>query len=149
MGDIDRQALAGAVSTGTHGTGPTLGNFSSQVVGLRLVLANGDLLDCSPDHEPEVFAAARLSLGALGVISRITLRVLPAYRLHERTWPASFEACMEQLAACIAENRHFEFFWNPVEDLCAMKALNPTDLPVGAIAPPAACRGPDGALPRT
>jgi FAD/FMN-containing dehydrogenase len=141
MGDIDRQALAGAVSTGTHGTGRTLGSFSSQVVGLRLVLADGDLLDCSPEREPELFSAARVSLGALGILSRITLRVLPAYRLHERTWPAPFEACVEQLPTLIAENRHFEFFWSPAADACAMKTLNPTDLPVGEIAPAVPAQG--------
>jgi FAD/FMN-containing dehydrogenase len=141
MGDIDRQALGGVVGTGTHGTGPTLGNFSSQVVGLRLVLADGSLLDCSADQEPEVFAAARLGLGALGVISRVTLRVLPAYRLHQRTWPASFEECPGQLPACIAATRHFEFFWSPADDACAMKALDPTDLPIGEIAPAPAATG--------
>src|SRR5688572_11307878 len=80
MGDIDRQALAGAVSTGTHGTGRTLGSISSQVAGLRLVLADGSLLDCSPTQEAKVFAAARVAIGALGVLARITLRVLPAYK---------------------------------------------------------------------
>jgi FAD/FMN-containing dehydrogenase len=126
MGDIDTQALGGAVGTGTHGTGQTLGSISTQVAGLRLVLASGDLLDCSPQHEPAIFNAARVSIGALGILTRITLRALPAYRLHERTWPAAFAECMAQLPALIAENRHFEFFWSPGEDLCAMKALNPT-----------------------
>jgi FAD/FMN-containing dehydrogenase len=126
MGDIDTQALAGAVGTGTHGTGQTLGSISTQVVGMRLVLATGDLLDCSPEHEPAIFNAARVSVGTFGILTRITLRVLPAYRLHERTWPASFEECMAQLPTLIAENRHFEFFWSPGEDMCAMKTLNPT-----------------------
>jgi FAD/FMN-containing dehydrogenase len=141
MGDIDKQALGGAVGTGTHGTGRTLGSFSTQVVGLRLVLANGDLLDCSADTEPETFAAARLSVGALGIISRVTLRVLPAYRLHQRTWPVSFEECLEQMPACVEANRHFEFFWSPTDDACAMKTLNPTDRPIGEIAPAPAARG--------
>lgn len=126
MGDIDRQALAGAVSTGTHGTGPTLGNISTQVVGLRLALASGELVDCSPTQEPELFKAAQVSLGALGIITQVTLRCLPAYRLHERTWVAGFEECMAQLDTLIAANRHFEFFWVPSEDVCAMKTLNPT-----------------------
>src|SRR5262249_43832562 len=91
----------------------------------RLVLASGDLLDCSPTQEPEIFNAARVSVGALGILTRITLRVLPAYRLHERTWPASFAECMAQLPTLIQENRHFEFFWSPGEDMCAMKTLNP------------------------
>lgn len=126
MGDIDYQALAGAVSTGTHGTGPTLGSISTQVVELRLVLASGDMLDCSATQEPAIFDAARVAIGALGVLTRITLRVLPAYRLHERTWPAPFAECMAQMPSLIRDNRHFEFFWSPSEDTCAMKTLNPT-----------------------
>lgn len=141
MGDIDRQALAGAVSTGTHGTGRTLGSICSQVAGLRLVLADGSLLDCSPTQEPEVFTAARVAIGALGVLARITLRVLPAYKLHERTWPLRFEACVEQMTDLIASNRHVEFFWSPRDDACAMKTLNPTDAPVGVIAPPQPAEG--------
>lgn len=126
MGDIDYQALAGAISTGTHGTGHTLGSIATQVAGLRLVLASGDILDCSPTQEPAVFDAARVAIGALGVITRITLRVLPAYRLHERTWVASFDECMNELPSLIANNRHVEFFWIPQEDVCAMKTLNQT-----------------------
>ena len=134
MGDIDRQALGGAVGTGTHGTGRTLGSFSAQVVALRIALASGDLVDCSPTVEPELFSSARLALGALGILTRVTLRVLPAYRLHQRTWPASFEGCLGQLAVCVDENRHFEFFWSPGDDACAMKTLNPTDRPCEEIA---------------
>ena len=146
MGDIDRQSLAGAVGTGTHGTGRTLGSIATQVVGLRLVLASGETLDCSAEQEPEIFAAARLSLGALGVITRVTLRLLPAYRLHERTWAASFDECLEGLAALIEGNRHFEFFWSPREDACAMKALNPTT--ASALDPPAAPPAAPGRLAR-
>lgn len=127
MGDIDRQSLAGAIGTGTHGTGPTLGSIATQVAGLRLLTASGDYLDCAADREPEIFAAARVSLGMLGIITRITLRVLPAYRLHEHTWVAPFDDCMDQLDALIGATRHFEFFWSPGEDACAMKALEPTD----------------------
>ncbi|MEZ4735240.1 MAG: D-arabinono-1,4-lactone oxidase [Caldilineaceae bacterium] len=126
MGDIDRQALAGAVSTGTHGTGPTLGSISTQAVGLRLLLASGEIVDCSAAQETELFKAAQVSLGALGIITQVTLRCLPAYRLHERTWVAGFDECMSQLDTLIANNRHFEFFWVPSEDVCAMKTLNPT-----------------------
>jgi FAD/FMN-containing dehydrogenase len=126
MGDIDRQALAGAISTGTHGTGRGIGNVSTQVVGLRLVLATGEIVECSPTHEPEIFKAAQVSLGALGVISQITLHTLPAYRLHERTWVEPFDECVAHLDALIASNRHFEFFWGPREDACAIKTLNPT-----------------------
>ncbi len=91
MGDIDRQALAGAISTGTHGTGRQLGSIATQVVGLRLVLASGEVVECSPTQNPEVFKAAQVSLGLLGVITQVTLKCLPAYHLHERTWVATFE----------------------------------------------------------
>lgn len=136
MGDIDRQALAGAIGTGTHGTGETLGSISTQVAGLRLVLASGETLDCSETREPDIFVAARLALGTFGVVTRITLRVLPAYRLHERTWVASFDECMAELPALVRENRHFEFFWSPQQDACAMKSLNPTDAGRLDVAPP-------------
>lgn len=133
MGDIDRQAIAGAVSTGTHGTGRTLGSISTQVVGLRLVIASGEVIECSSTVEPELFQAAQVSLGALGVITQITLRLLPAYQLHEHTWVTPFADCLTQLDELINSNRHFEFFWAPSEDACAMKALNP--IPEGAPLP--------------
>lgn len=128
MGDIDRQAIGGAIGTGTHGTGPGLGNISTQVVGLRLVTATGELIDCSPTQEAAIFKAAQISLGALGVITQVTLRGLPAYYLHERTWVAEFAECVAQLDDHIAATRHFEFFWSPGEDACAMKALQPVAL---------------------
>lgn len=124
MGDIDRQSIAGAISTGTHGTGCTLGSISTQVVGLRIVTATGEIIECSPTRAPEIFRAAQVSLGALGVITQVTLQLLPAYYLHERTWAVSFEACMANLDALIAANRHCEFFWSPGEDACALKTLN-------------------------
>jgi FAD/FMN-containing dehydrogenase len=143
MGDIDRQALAGAIATGTHGTGRTLGNLSTQVVGLRLLLASGEFLDCSPAREPAIFHAARLALGLLGIITQVTLRVLPAYRLHERTWAASFDACLAQLPALVRDNRHCEFFWSPGDDACALKVLNPTAA-TALPAPPALPTAPAG-----
>lgn len=146
LGDIDRQSLGGAVGTGTHGTGPTLGNIATQVVGLRLATADGNLLDLSAAREPALFEAARVAVGALGIATRITLQLLPAYRLHERTWAVPFEECMAGLDDLIAANRHFEFFWLPGPDACAMKALNPTDEPV--FDPPPAPPAPPGSLAR-
>ena len=128
MGDIDKQSLAGAISTGTHGTGPALGSLSTQVVGLRLIDASAELIDCSETSEPDLFKAAQLSLGALDVITRVTLKLLPTYRLHERSWTLPYEACMERLESLTSDNRHFEFFWLPLEDICAVKTLNPSKL---------------------
>jgi len=126
LGDIDRQSLGGAIGTGTHGTGPTLGNLSTQVVGLRLLTATGELIDCSATEETALFRSAQLSLGALGIITQVTLRCLPAYQLHEETWVVPFDECLATLEQRIAATRHFEFFWVPGEDRCAMKALHPT-----------------------
>ena len=143
QGDIDRQAIAGAVSTGTHGTGRRIGSMSTQVVGLRIVTATGEIVECSPTSEAELFRAARTALGTFGVLSQITLRCLPAYKLHERTWVASFDECMAKLDEHIAATRHFEFFWSPSEDACAMKSLQPvmSDAPQPEAAAPLPAEG--------
>ncbi|HEU5087626.1 MAG TPA: D-arabinono-1,4-lactone oxidase [Roseiflexaceae bacterium] len=135
QGDIDRQALAGAVSTGTHGTGLAYGSFSTTVREARLVLASGEIVTCSEAHEPELFKAAQLGLGALGMLADLTLQLVPAYRLHARSWPAPFEVAMGELHQQVHANDHFEFFWVPALDTCAMKALNPTEAPIQAAHP--------------
>jgi len=126
MGDVDRQALAGAVGTGTHGTGHGIGNISNQVIGMRIVNGLGEIVQCSETENPELLKAAQVSIGALGVVTQIRLRAVPAYNLHERTWQATFEECMGNLERHIQENRHFEFFWGLREDACLAKTLNPT-----------------------
>jgi len=101
------------VSTGTHGTGLKYGSFSTMVTAVRMVLASGEILFCSAEVEPEMFKAAQLGLGALGVLTEIVLQVVPAYRLHQRTWVASFDETMAQLEHQVQVNDHFEFFWLP------------------------------------
>ncbi|MGD9723502.1 MAG: D-arabinono-1,4-lactone oxidase [Pirellulales bacterium] len=129
QGDVDVQAIAGAVSTGTHGTGPTLGNISTQVTGLRIVTAAGEVLECSRQIDEEVCRAAQVSLGALGVIAAIRLQLLPLYRLHEQVRREPLDACLAALDERIRSNRHFEFFWYPADDCAFTKTLNPTDRP--------------------
>ena len=124
MGDIDRQSIAGAIGTGTHGTGRTLKNISSQVAGLQLIKADGEILALTA-ADGDLFSAAQISMGTLGIITEVTLDVSPAYHLVERNWSCSVEACGEALEQLIADNRHFEFFWNPGTDACEMKTLNP------------------------
>ena len=127
LGDVDVQTIGGALGTGTHGTGPTLGNLPSQLHAMRLVLASGEVVECSRDHEPELFAAARVSLGALGVLSTATLRLVPAYRLHERIWRCDAEEILAEIESRVASHRHFEFFWYPGADRAEAKTLDPTD----------------------
>ena len=137
MGDIDRQSIAGAIGTGTHGTGRDLQNISNQVVSIRLMQANGDVVTLDHD-DGDLFSAAQVSMGTLGVVTQVTLQAIKSYHLVERTWEASVEECGVALEEFIEANRHFEFFWDPSRDLCEMKTLNPVemgftqgDLPVG------------------
>lgn len=129
QGDVDVQALAGAVSTGTHGTGPLLGSISTQVDALRIVTATGDIIECSRQAEADVFRAAQVSLGALGVIVAVRMRLLPRYRLHEQARREPLDACLASLDERIRANRHFEFFWYPADGCAFTKTLNPTDRP--------------------
>lgn len=112
LGDIDVQTVAGAISTGTHGTGRTFGGLATQVRGLQLVTAEGKLIDCSPDDNADIFAAARISLGALGIITAVTLQCEPAFVLHAVEAPADYDDLLEVLGVLEASD-HFEFYWFP------------------------------------
>lgn len=113
MGDVDRQTIAGAVSTGTHGSGRKFGSISTQVRGLELVLADGSVVRCSETERPELFAAARVSVGALGVVTRLTLQCVPLYALHAVDQPMPLEQTLDELDGLVDANDHFEFFWFP------------------------------------
>jgi L-gulono-1,4-lactone dehydrogenase len=113
LGDIDAQTIAGALSTGTHGTGARLGGLATQVEALDLVLADGSLVTCSASAWPELFAAARVGLGALGVITAVTLRCVPSFTLAADERPMPVEQVIEQLDTLAAANDHFEFYWFP------------------------------------
>jgi FAD-linked oxidoreductase len=127
QGDVDVQAICGALGTGTHGTGRELGSLSTQIAGLRLVTATGEAVEVTLESDPELFRAAQVSMGLLGVTTEAHLALVPAYRLHERTWLSPVETCLAEMDRHIVRNRHFEFFWRPQHGLCDMKTLNPTD----------------------
>lgn len=126
QGDIDRQAIAGAVATGTHGTGRALQNLSASVAGIRLVAASGEIVECSASKNAELFRAARLNLGAFGLVTQLQLQLTDAYRLQERAWTEPFEPLMAKLDSHIAATRHFEFFWYPHTDAANAKATDDT-----------------------
>jgi FAD-linked oxidoreductase len=116
LGDIDKQSIAGAVSTGTHGTGARLGGLATQVVGARLVTASGEVREVSATQEPEVFELARLGLGTVGVLAAVTLEVLPAFRLEAREEPWPLDDVLDALDGpdgLVESNDHFEFYWFP------------------------------------
>ena len=112
LGDIDAQTISGAISTGTHGTGRSFGGLATQVRGLELVTATGDIVHCSPEQDPDLFAAARISLGALGIITAVTLQCEPAFALHAAETPADYDDLLEVLDV-LEQNDHFEFYWFP------------------------------------
>ena len=119
QGDIDRQAIAGAMATGTHGTGVTLRNLSSAVLGARLVLADGSVVECDAEAEPELYQVARLSLGAVGVLTELRLSVRDAYKLEEHMWLEELDAILERIVELTTATRHFEFFWMPGHERAA------------------------------
>jgi L-gulonolactone oxidase len=127
LGDIDAQTIAGAISTATHGTGAKLRNISSQVSELTLVLADGSTLVCSQERDPEVFRAARVGLGALGVIAEVTLRCVPAFTLHGVDAPAPLRDTLERFEELVLGNDHFEFFVFPHADTALTRTNNRTE----------------------
>ncbi len=113
QGDIDRQQLAGAISTATHGTGAGFPTLAAQVVALRLVTADGEVHEVGEGNDPDLLCAARVSLGALGVITRITLRCVPLFTLQRLDRPRSLDETIANLGDLIAANDHFEFYGFP------------------------------------
>jgi FAD-linked oxidoreductase len=127
LGDIDVQSIAGAISTATHGTGARLRNISAQVVELTLVLADGSTLQCSEDRDLETFRAARVGLGALGVIAEVTLQCVPAFTLRGIDRPALLQETLERFEELALGNDHFEFFVFPHADTALTRTNNRTE----------------------
>ncbi|MBD1371882.1 FAD-binding protein [Hazenella sp. IB182357] len=127
LGDINAQSIAGAISTGTHGTGIQFGSISTQAVEITMVNGEGEMVCCSAEQNPDLFKAAQVSLGTLGIIVQVRLRVLPKYRLHLNSFRLPLSECIQQLEHYKQENRHFEFYWFPYTDLVQMKLTNITE----------------------
>ncbi|MEV7961645.1 D-arabinono-1,4-lactone oxidase [Oerskovia paurometabola] len=126
LGDIDRQSIAGAISTGTHGTGASLGGLATQVRGVRVVGADGSVTEATPEQDPDLFEASRLGLGSTGVLAAVTLDVVPAFHLRAQEEPWPLDRVLEELSTASGgrgggtdaeglENAHdhFEFYWFP------------------------------------
>jgi FAD/FMN-containing dehydrogenase len=126
QGDIDQQAIAGACATGTHGTGKDLQNLSSGVMGARVALASGEMLDCSEGSNEDAWQVSRLSLGALGIVTRLQLQLRDACVLKESGFNASYDALVPDIDTLIEDNDRFEFFWYPKTDQATVKVINET-----------------------
>ena len=127
QGDVNPQALAGAIGTGTHGTGRDLGSLATIARSFRLIGPDGAVVTCSAGERPELFEASRLSLGMTGVATRITFDVLPAYKLEERIETKPLAWVYENFGAVAAAHRHAEFFVFPYADAAIVKTLHPTE----------------------
>ncbi|MGN6816303.1 MAG: D-arabinono-1,4-lactone oxidase [Solirubrobacterales bacterium] len=129
LGDIDRQTAAGAISTGTHGTGAKLRNLSAQVEGLELVLADGSVRHLGAATDPELLQAARVGVGALGAIAAVTLRCVPAFNLLRIDSPHPREEVLDSFEERAAANEHFELFTFPYSDLALVLERNRQEEP--------------------
>ena len=129
LGDIDRQTIAGAISTGTHGTGARLRNISAQVEGLELVLADGGARQLSAATHPELLRAARVGLGALGAIAAVTIRCVPAFTLDRVDTPRPREQVLDAFQESADANDHFELFTFPYAESALVLERNRTEAP--------------------
>jgi L-gulonolactone oxidase len=129
LGDIDRQTIAGAISTGTHGTGARLRNISSQVEAMEIVLADGTVRELSAAEDPGLLRAARVGIGALGAISAVTLRCVPAFTLHRVDTPCPREEVLDTFQERADANDHFELFTFPYADSALVLERNRTEEP--------------------
>ena len=113
LGDIDRQSLAGAIATATHGTGRHLGNLATTVVAMEMVSGTGDVVSCSEDVEPDLLRVARVGVGALGVVTEVTLQCVDAFNLHARETVEPIDDLLDRFDEHVAGSDHFEFFLMP------------------------------------
>jgi FAD-linked oxidoreductase len=126
MGDIEEQTLAGAISTGTHGTGGVVSSLSAQVAGLELVTGDGTLVCADAEQNADILDLARVGLGALGILTSVTLRVEPLFVLEAVEAPMRWDQAMEEFDSLVADNHHFEMFWFPHTDRLLTKRNNRT-----------------------
>jgi L-gulono-1,4-lactone dehydrogenase len=126
LGDIDEQSIAGAISTATHGTGVTLRNLSAQVRALRLVTASGEVLELDGGED---LLAARVAVGALGIVTEVTLQTVPAFTLRGVDAPVALTEVLDGLGARVDGHRHFEFFVFPHADTALTRTNDVVDEP--------------------
>ena len=139
MGDIAEQTLAGAISTGTHGSGGRAASLAAQVVGLELVTGTGEVLRATADENPDVLEMARVGLGALGVLTTVTFRVEPIFVLEAHEQPMSWDEALATYDEMTATSDHVDMYWFPHTDrmLTKRNQRRGTDLtqarPLGAV----------------
>lgn len=134
LGDVDYQAIAGALCTATHGSGISLGNLSSTMIGGRLVTGEGKVVsfgvDAGRDESDPLLRAAQVSLGALGILTSVTLRLEEAHALHRQNWMTHIDWVLKNFEELVRSNRSVDFYWYPRSDMAQVRMLNkPGDEP--------------------
>ena len=129
LGDIDRQTLAGATATATHGTGIGLGNLSTTIVGMDIVDGRGELIHCDEHERPDLLRVARVGVGALGIVTRMTLQCVPAFDLHAVETVEPLDELLDGFEQQMAAHDHMEFFWIPGARRAHVKRNNRTGEP--------------------
>jgi FAD-linked oxidoreductase len=127
LGDIDAQSLGGATATGTHGTGEHLRNLSAGLRSVELMLADGSTVTLSAENAPDAWRAARVSLGALGVVTAVTLQAVPAFKLRGVDGPAPLEETLDRLGELVAMHDHFEFYTFPHSQVALLRCNDRTE----------------------
>jgi FAD-linked oxidoreductase len=127
LGDIAYQTVAGAISTSTHGTGRALTGLAGQVVAMKLIDGQGEIIECSKTLNPQIFDVARVSVGALGIITEYTLQAVPSFRLRALEQPMRLDDVLENAHDLASAHDHFEFFWIPHTKWALTKRNNRTE----------------------
>jgi FAD-linked oxidoreductase len=141
MGDIAEQTLAGAVSTGTHGTGGVTAGLAAQLTGFQMVTGTGEVLDASGATNPEVFELGRVGLGALGILTTVTFAVEPAFLLEAREQPMSWDEALDSFDEMVADSNHCDMYWFPHTDRMLTKRNTRLDADLSEASPVGRVRG--------
>jgi FAD-linked oxidoreductase len=141
MGDIAEQTLAGATSTGTHGTGGVAAGLAAQLTGLQLVTGTGEVLDATREQNADVLDVARVGLGALGVLTTVTFAVEPLFLLEAVEQPMSWDEALGSFDDMVAESHHCDMYWFPHTDRLLTKRNTRLDADVSEAQPVSRFRG--------
>ena len=124
QGDIDAQAIAGAIATATHGSGRRFPNFSAVLERARVVDGTGEAIEVSRHQNADLLPAIQTSVGVLGIMTEVTIKVAPAYNLHARTDIMKLDEVMERFDSDVEEYRHFGLFWMPTDQSARLYNLD-------------------------
>src|SRR5207342_361709 len=141
MGDIAEQTLAGATSTGTHGTGGIAAGLSAQLAGLQLVTGTGEVVDATRDQNADVFEVARVGLGALGILTTVTFAVEPLFLLEAVEQPMTWDEALGSFDEMVAASHHADMYWFPHTDRLLTKRNTRLDADVSEAQPVSRIRG--------